>query len=170
MDVSSELKMVEKQWFWCHASWTPGFWLKNDVWELKFWHKQKHLNQPLASARLRTNISPSKPSKMILWMYQVNWKWLRSNGFGAMLVGLLDSGSRMTFESWNFNISRNTLTSPLQVQDSKESIYPLQNHPKWFHGCIKWIKYGWEAMVLVPCWLDSWILAQEWRLRAEIST
>jgi hypothetical protein len=23
--------MVEKQWFGCHADWTPGFWLKNDV-------------------------------------------------------------------------------------------------------------------------------------------
>jgi hypothetical protein len=28
--------MVEKQWFGCHADWTPGFWLKKDIFQAVF--------------------------------------------------------------------------------------------------------------------------------------
>jgi hypothetical protein len=45
---------------------------------------------------------------------------------------------------------------------------PLLDHPKSSIGCIKIICGGWEAMVLLFCWLVAWIMAHT-ILRIQVS-
>jgi hypothetical protein len=47
--------MVEKQWFGCHADWTPGFWLKNDVLQADF------LTSSSSQSSLMQNLEPMDP-------------------------------------------------------------------------------------------------------------
>jgi hypothetical protein len=66
-----------------YVGWISPFWLKR--WDLPSWifDISPHPNGP--SARHRPHGFPSKPSKIMHWMYQVNW-----DGFEAMVWTIYD--------------------------------------------------------------------------------
>jgi hypothetical protein len=121
--------MVEKQWFGCHADWTPGFWTQNDISQADFLTPATAA-KPAWCKTYRVHGSPSQPSKIILWMYQVNW-----DGWEAMVW------VPCWLDTWILYPQNGISQADFLTPDARliEPRDPPPNHPQSFCGHIKWI-------------------------------
>jgi hypothetical protein len=134
-------------------------WILAPEWYFASWFFDSSSSQTVAWWKTyRVHGSPSQPSKIILWMYQVNW-----DGWEAMVwvPCWLDTSilaPEWYFASWFFDIQQH----PNQP-DARLRAHGSPSQPStillWTYQ-VNWD--GWEAMVWVPCWLDTWILVPEW--------
>jgi hypothetical protein len=70
-------------------------WIMALKWDLASWiiHGPEHKNQPAPSHHALQ--SPSRPSKIIHWIFQDQLWWLGSNGLGLLSIGCMDNGPKV---------------------------------------------------------------------------
>jgi uncharacterized protein YodC (DUF2158 family) len=127
--------MVERQWFAAVSWWFDASRLAQKS-EVSGWifHRLQHSNQLIP--RLTAHGSSHPPSTIIHGVYQVNGM-VERQWFGClMMVGCLNSGSKMRIVRLIFSTDLSTQTSSFQ---DLQPMDPHLHHPKSSMGCIKWM-------------------------------